>query len=364
MKVVVLDTELHVYDSRYDTRDEEILLRVGIKQKFENPKEPSHGAPLVLTSFYSSSKVLQPWRTSFEVGSPYLIKALREVVKVYPGVGFDATRKVILMPDSSRCLFHHQIDLEKYASSSKDTTLQSHMTLCMPYVGRSFRDEISSYNATVGDKIHGIENLVMLHSVEGSRSDKDDEHWRLMTRLIEADGTKVGYAYKRTAVSKYEGFAPFTTLFSYYDSIRKEKLSSVYDGKARLSGRRPPTTVDRHLTIAAVRQRIIVDFEECYQNLEGRTLDFSEAGVPAFILINNQWGWFNVDDIQPATFNDKCFENLILPSDKKKLISFLIMSRNLEGFSTDDFVAGKEKGVIILLHSPPGAGKTFTAGKF
>lgn len=85
--------------------------------------------------------------------------------------------------------------------------------------------------------------------------------------------------------------------------------------------------------------------------------------VPAYTLISKQWGWFNVDHVQKVTFNDEGFENLILPSEKKQLISSLIMTSHSEGFSADDFVQGKGKGIIILLHGPPGVGKTFTAGE-
>ncbi|KAK1709521.1 hypothetical protein BDP67DRAFT_596724, partial [Colletotrichum lupini] len=67
-------------------------------------------------------------------------------------------------------------------------------------------------------------------------------------------------------------------------------------------------------------------------------------------LINKRWGWFNVEDVHLVTFNDNGFGNLVLSSHKKQLLSSLIMSQNLEGFSTDDFVEGKGKGVIILLN--------------
>ncbi|UQC79388.1 ATPase [Colletotrichum lupini] len=63
-----------------------------------------------------------------------------------------------------------------------------------------------------------------------------------------------------------------------------------------------------------------------------------------------RWGWFNVEDVHLVTFNDNGFGNLVLSSHKKQLLSSLIMSQNLEGFSTDDFVEGKGKGVIILLN--------------
>lgn len=85
--------------------------------------------------------------------------------------------------------------------------------------------------------------------------------------------------------------------------------------------------------------------------------------VPAYTLDTKKWGWFNVEDIQPVAFNNEGFDNLVLPREKKELISSLIVSSKLPGFSTDDFVQGKGKAVIILLHGPPGVGKTFTAGR-
>ncbi|KAK1482100.1 ATPase [Colletotrichum cuscutae] len=96
------------------------------------------------------------------------------------------------------------------------------------------------------------------------------------------------------------------------------------------------------------RKRIIVNFEECHRHLEDLDLDFMDeeediVGLASLDLRLDdaallRWGWFNVEEVHLVTFNDDGFENLVLPSHKKQLLSSLIMSQNLEGFSTDDFV--------------------------
>lgn len=68
-----------MYQSRIDTRGERVLLQVGAKSDFEKLRPLSHAAALVLTRFYSESKELM--ETSLAIRSPYLKKALREIVK-------------------------------------------------------------------------------------------------------------------------------------------------------------------------------------------------------------------------------------------------------------------------------------------
>ena len=75
------------------------------------------------------------------------------------------------------------------------------------------------------------------------------------------------------------------------------------------------------------------------------------------------WGHFEVAKIQGVGFNDEAFSTLVLPEGKKDLILSLVQQQenNSDGF--DDLIKGKGKGLIFLLHGPPGVGKTFTAGK-
>ncbi|GAB1319609.1 Transitional endoplasmic reticulum ATPase 1 [Madurella fahalii] len=79
------------------------------------------------------------------------------------------------------------------------------------------------------------------------------------------------------------------------------------------------------------------------------------------------WGQFSLDFVsdraekQPDKFND----NLQLDAKYKRLIKALVQSHELNtterGKQVEDVVQDKGKGLVLLLHGPPGVGKTLTA---
>jgi SpoVK/Ycf46/Vps4 family AAA+-type ATPase len=79
------------------------------------------------------------------------------------------------------------------------------------------------------------------------------------------------------------------------------------------------------------------------------------------------WGQFNLDFVrdrsskQPEKFN----ESLQLDPRYKRLIKALVQSHELNaaerGKQVEDVVQDKGKGLVLLLHGPPGVGKTLTA---
>lgn len=127
----------------------------------------------------------------------------------------------------------------------------------------------------------------------------------------------------------------------------------------------------------------MVDFEEFYETASRPTFDAEDDlgavvddlkftdkqfivcdhEVPGYTMINKQWGFFLVDLVEPVELTQDAFHKLVLPTEKKEILSSLISSRSVEAFTTDDFIEGKGRGLIVLLHGPPGVGKTFTAGK-
>jgi hypothetical protein len=73
-----------------------------------------------------------------------------------------------------------------------------------------------------------------------------------------------------------------------------------------------------------------------------------------------------VDKTQPINWNVKCFDQLVLPESQKELVQALVAEHTARSTDPsiaafDDIVKGKGRGLILVLHGPPGVGKTLTA---
>ena len=69
---------------------------------------------------------------------------------------------------------------------------------------------------------------------------------------------------------------------------------------------------------------------------------------------------FNVEKIQPVTWNTDAISKLVLLNECKELLRSLVEAHHME-LSFDDFIKGKGHGLVINLFGPPGVGKTFSA---
>jgi len=133
-----------------------------------------------------------------------------------------------------------------------------------------------------------------------------------------------------------------------------------------------------------LRHRVVIDQERCLIETD-RAVEFvpgtiietkskrhlhmtdeefliCEYQVPGYSLMTKSWYNLNVSHVKDIEFDTDAFDRLVLRQEKKDLIRSLVKpKRDSKGF--DDLIRGKGKGIIFLLHGPPGAGKTFTAGK-
>jgi hypothetical protein len=69
----------------------------------------------------------------------------------------------------------------------------------------------------------------------------------------------------------------------------------------------------------------------------------------------------DIEQFHPVNWNKKAFDQLILDTKTKELITALINVQKSDNKKMDDIITGKGKGLIILLHGSPGTGKTLTA---
>ncbi|KAK6342032.1 hypothetical protein TWF730_001513 [Orbilia blumenaviensis] len=85
------------------------------------------------------------------------------------------------------------------------------------------------------------------------------------------------------------------------------------------------------------------------------------ATIYGFTLDSKKWLQFFIEQIEEVVWNTDSFSKLVLPEETKELICGLVESHITDQSHFDDFVEGKGKGLISVLHGAPGLGKTMTA---
>jgi adenylate kinase family enzyme len=70
------------------------------------------------------------------------------------------------------------------------------------------------------------------------------------------------------------------------------------------------------------------------------------------------WLEFPVSAVGDIVWNSTAFDSLVLPEEQKSIIRALVQFHTS---TFDDVIVGKGKGLITVLHGPPGVGKTLTA---
>lgn len=83
--------------------------------------------------------------------------------------------------------------------------------------------------------------------------------------------------------------------------------------------------------------------------------------VRGYAIKNKKWLWFYVDQVEEIKFAENAFASLVLPSEQKSLIRAFVESQVKYKDDFDDIIAGKGRGMIMLLAGPPGVGKTLTS---
>jgi hypothetical protein len=102
---------------------------------------------------------------------------------------------------------------------------------------------------------------------------------------------------------------------------------------------------------------------------DGTTHTFTEeelliasSTVLGFSFTTKYWLEFSVSHIKDIKWDSGAFDSLVLPTNIKQNLRGLVKShRSNPAKRIDDVIQGKGKGFNVVLHGPPGVGKTLTA---
>lgn len=77
--------------------------------------------------------------------------------------------------------------------------------------------------------------------------------------------------------------------------------------------------------------------------------------VFGFSFSEKQWLEFSVSAVKDIKWTEKAWDSLVLEPETKDLIQALVQSRKYHAAQTiDDVIQGKGKGLVTVLHGPPG----------
>lgn len=85
--------------------------------------------------------------------------------------------------------------------------------------------------------------------------------------------------------------------------------------------------------------------------------------VYGFVIRSKAWMQLLIDNIEVITpkLKEEAFSKLELDARSKNILKTLVLRHSKDMNPIDDIIPGKGDGLIVLLHGPPGVGKTLTA---
>ncbi|KAL6818937.1 P-loop containing nucleoside triphosphate hydrolase protein [Trichoderma sp. SZMC 28013] len=100
-----------------------------------------------------------------------------------------------------------------------------------------------------------------------------------------------------------------------------------------------------------------------YPKLNDEELSLCPAVIGCYDLKNKNRYLVSINNLQAVDWNEDVMKHLVMDERKKHMLKGLVLhhSNRDPHHETGDLIAGKGQGLVILLHGPPGVGKTLTA---
>lgn len=139
--------EVREYVARYNLKGERDLKLVKEEDKKKDDDEDDERAKYAMRSekYYAREGSLES--RSLSIYSTHIHKALREVVREYPG--FNLQADPIILEGRLECVFHYRKELAKYRDDLQDPVAKLHVSLLLSYMAKDLRQEIRSFEANI-----------------------------------------------------------------------------------------------------------------------------------------------------------------------------------------------------------------------
>jgi predicted Zn-dependent protease with MMP-like domain len=241
--------ELHVYETRFNSKGEEVVLQVGAKEDLDLEEIRSPDVALVLMRNYDEFKALKD--TTLEIRSPYIKKAMADVIGDYPGVDI-GTSGILKIYGKPHCLFHYRNELYAYAQASDDEDVKEHITYLLRYMRQALRKEITSYETHMEANAENpgldFDNLwmafrpgdLLYHTINGEgqvcrlksigiqldpkRPIRYAKYWNVECEIINCDGEDFIYSWDSTSIFTYDGYRSLCDLNIIPLRLHKDQL--------------------------------------------------------------------------------------------------------------------------------------------
>ena len=359
--------------------------------------------------------------TTLDVNSPYILKAFRDVIKSHPTIPSDFSSSVSI-PIPSEMLFHHWDDLQNHSSNLDDDTARSHLALLLKFMDFDMGAARKSYLSQTRSGVVEFDNLGILFrpgdrvvtyvkshpwllnvvKTAYEKNDKRGRYCEIQCSYSDYDGEKYGVSKHMFRIYQKEDFgsdhpskildlkvfpwacAPDDVDLERNIRERGELFLSItgvlvrqYDGAAQylklppLSFFHPDEDDWPQLWMPFTETgRIIIDrktFEQDHPSgiISKRSLSSLDTALcPPFVLgfscARKDWCRYYVTNLASVSWKPNAFDSLILPTSQLRLIRALVTSHTFPTSARDE-EQQKGKGLVCLLHGPPGSGKTLTA---
>ncbi|WPH00417.1 P-loop containing nucleoside triphosphate hydrolase protein [Acrodontium crateriforme] len=360
--------------------------------------------------------------TRLTVNSPHILKAFRDVVGSHPAVPADFSEPFD-MESPFQMLYHSWDDLVAYKEKLEDESARNHLDVLFKYMNVGLAPEKNIVENMTRKSMIDFQRLWMIYRpgkiavtytkghpwlmqiVKAAYDENNNcgKYLEVHTIYTDYDGKDVGVAKKSIKILQKVNFGQenstnitelpiFPREFIHEGPELEERLiergkkfTSLqgvsikhYDGLADILKESPPSYWHPDMEDFALvwvpyteSGRIIVDRktfqEDHYQGAVAKKAEISERDLVlcppfayGFSVARKQWSRFYLEHIRETIWKTDAFDSLILPQSQLNLVRALVSAHKFPENPRDQ-IEQKSKGLVALLHGPPGSGKTLTA---